>query len=332
MMQAHGIEGAPLAAIPPLIQMSLSAVPQAARTALLRDVYGPLLDMEFTPAADAPVRLDCDILALPSAAVVHARNSAMASRWLQPSSARDEVMLTWSETGARASLRQRGREVMGSDGHAVLTIGHEAVEAQMADGFNPVQLRFDRHMLTGLVPDIEDRLLMPIDPAGSAFRLLAAYVRVLRDLGSAIVPDTAPVVAAHLADLVALTIGGRRDAQGMAAQRGGRAARLAAVKHWTVARLRQPGLRVDAAAAAQGVSARYVQMLFAADGESFSAFVLGRRLALAYRALCDPTGTAPIGTIAFDAGFGDLSYFNRRFRAAYGEAPSDVRQRVRLGG
>jgi AraC-like DNA-binding protein len=34
-----------------------------------------------------------------------------------------------------------------------------------------------------------------------------------------------------------------------------------------------------------------------------------------------------ISAIAFDAGFGDLSYFNRAFRRHYGETPSAVRGR-----
>jgi AraC-like DNA-binding protein len=33
----------------------------------------------------------------------------------------------------------------------------------------------------------------------------------------------------------------------------------------------------------------------------------------------------PIGTIAYEAGFGDLSNFNHAFRRAYGMKPSDVR-------
>ena len=32
-----------------------------------------------------------------------------------------------------------------------------------------------------------------------------------------------------------------------------------------------------------------------------------------------------ISAIAYDAGFGDLSHFNRAFHRRYGETPSDVR-------
>ena len=47
------------------------------------------------------------------------------------------------------------------------------------------------------------------------------------------------------------------------------------------------------------------------------------------RHLPDPAdprlGTQPIGAIALDVGFGDLSYFNRTFRRRFGQTPSDVR-------
>lgn len=42
--------------------------------------------------------------------------------------------------------------------------------------------------------------------------------------------------------------------------------------------------------------------------------------------LCDPRYVGwTVSAIAFEAGFGDVSYFNRRFRRRYGGSPTDVR-------
>jgi AraC-like DNA-binding protein len=38
-----------------------------------------------------------------------------------------------------------------------------------------------------------------------------------------------------------------------------------------------------------------------------------------------------ITEIAYEAGFSDLSYFNRTFRRAHGATPSDIRKQAMLG-
>jgi AraC-like DNA-binding protein len=46
--------------------------------------------------------------------------------------------------------------------------------------------------------------------------------------------------------------------------------------------------------------------------------------------LTDPQRAAEkVATIAFEVGFGDLSYFNQVFRRRYGASPSDLRAQLR---
>ncbi|HXW27091.1 MAG TPA: helix-turn-helix transcriptional regulator, partial [Xanthobacteraceae bacterium] len=105
-----------------------------------------------------------------------------------------------------------------------------------------------------------------------------------------------------------------------------RAARLDAVKADIAANLGSARLSLKAVARRQGISASYVRKLFASEGTSFTDFVLAERLARAHRVLRDP-GCAgrPVSAIAFAAGFGDLSYFNRSFRRRFGDTPSGIR-------
>src|SRR5262245_11508226 len=112
--------------------------------------------------------------------------------------------------------------------------------------------------------------------------------------------------------------------------RPGRAARLAAIKADIAKRIRQRDLSVIAVAVQQGVTARYVQVLFRSEGTTFSKFVLEQRLARAHGLLLDPrTSAKTIRAIALDAGFADVSYFNRAFRRHYGASPSGVREAAR---
>jgi AraC-like DNA-binding protein len=86
-------------------------------------------------------------------------------------------------------------------------------------------------------------------------------------------------------------------------------------------------LAVDAVALRQRVTPRYVQMLFQDEGMTFSEFVLGQRLTRVYHELRDPRfRRTNISSIAFAAGFSELSYFNRTFRRRFGMSPSDLRR------
>jgi AraC-like DNA-binding protein len=106
-----------------------------------------------------------------------------------------------------------------------------------------------------------------------------------------------------------------------------RSARLRTAKVYIVENSYRQDLSVGSVAAHLGVTSRYLQRLFEADGTTFSAFVLGQRLTRAYRMLCDSQfSDRPVGVIAYDVGFGDLSYFNRCFRRQYGVTPTEIKE------
>jgi AraC-like DNA-binding protein len=131
-------------------------------------------------------------------------------------------------------------------------------------------------------------------------------------------------------DLAALIMGATRDAAEIAKGRGLRVARLRAIKADIAEKLASPNLSVRVVAMRQGVSPRYVQILFEEEGTTFSQYVIGQRLARAYRLLTDPRfADRSITSVAFDVGFGDLTYFNRAFRRCYGCTPSEVRTGAR---
>lgn len=188
-----------------------------------------------------------------------------------------------------------------------------------------------RQQVLQLVRNAEDLLGLPIADDQPALRHLRRYIGLLHEPGG--IADDPPLIAhigATLADLIALALGASGDAARLAGARGLRAARLRAIKADIALHLGEHELAVNTVAARQGVSPRYVQMLFEADGTTFSRFVLGQRLARARRLLTDPRYAAwTITAIALEAGFGDLSTFNHAFRRAYGCSPSDVRAPVR---
>lgn len=77
------------------------------------------------------------------------------------------------------------------------------------------------------------------------------------------------------------------------------------------------------------ISERYVHKLFAGTGKSFSEHLGELRLDECARRLDGAGPKASIIDVALDAGFSDVSYFNRRFKARFGETPSSYRRRQR---
>jgi AraC-like DNA-binding protein len=173
-----------------------------------------------------------------------------------------------------------------------------------------------------MLVDVEAAAGRRIPGDTAALALLRHYVASLPERLAE--PRLGGLVATHVYDLMALAIGATGDGRELASSRGGRAARLDAIQ---TALTRDPSLSIEQVAQAQGVTPRYIQMLFESQGTTFGEFVTERRLDLARALLRSPRYAGwSIAGIAFESGFKDLSHFNRRFRRRFGITPSDLRR------
>jgi len=99
------------------------------------------------------------------------------------------------------------------------------------------------------------------------------------------------------------------------------------IKSYIETHFRDPGLSPDQIAAAANISTRYLHKLFQGEFETVALYLRGLRLQHARDELLDPRHEhRSIAAIAHGCGFGDLSGFNRAFKAAYGINPRDVRR------
>lgn len=91
--------------------------------------------------------------------------------------------------------------------------------------------------------------------------------------------------------------------------------------------LADPGLDPVQVATAFGISTRYLHKLFEPERETVAHYIRDLRLERVRLRLLDSRfADRPISALAFDAGFGDLSGFNRAFKAKYGVSPRELRQ------
>jgi AraC-like DNA-binding protein len=90
--------------------------------------------------------------------------------------------------------------------------------------------------------------------------------------------------------------------------------------------LGDPDLDADGVAGHFGISARYVQMIFARADTTLSQLILERRLqTVAERLRSDPQRR--ICDVALEAGFNDVSHFCRRFHDRFGVSAREYRAR-----
>jgi AraC-like DNA-binding protein len=123
--------------------------------------------------------------------------------------------------------------------------------------------------------------------------------------------------------------GNEGEADHIARARGVRVGLRAAILHLIEQRSADPDLSATTVAKLLGLTPRYVHLLLEETGKSFTHHLLERRLERAAALLRDPRGHyRKIADIAAEAGFTDLSYFNRAFRRHFDATPSDIRGRA----
>ena len=184
-------------------------------------------------------------------------------------------------------------------------------------------LQVPHSILAPLVVDIDDTAMRLIPQHADALKLLRSYVGILLGENGLETPGLRHLVAHHIHGLIALTLGASRDV----ADHGVRAARIRAAKNYIIENSKRGDISIGLVAARLGVTPRYLQRIFEAEGTTFSSFLLNQRLSDVYRMLSEPQfNRQAVGTLAYDAGFGDLSYFNRCFRKLYGLTPKDWRE------
>lgn len=234
----------------------------------------------------------------------------------------DDVCLILN-TGRALSIQQGRRLSYAETGEAALLVYREPATISF-DCMNYMAVRVPSSALAPLTGNLAANAGRVVQRDRAALGLLMSYLRSLPDQIHQ--PELRGLITTHVYDLMALAIGATAEGREIASQRSVKAARLQAVKE---ALAEECGMSIWDIARLQGVSPRYVQKLFEEAGTTFTEHVLALRLEAARTMLVSPRYAGwTIVAIALEAGFGDLSHFNRRFKARYEQTPSDVRARA----
>lgn len=314
------------------LRFSTKDLPARDRVPMWREVYGrAILRLDIDPLADRPFNADIRLFALPglnlAVGAIGGTHDQRTRALL--SDGNDDLGLVLNASGL-SHASQLGQEATLGEGDAVLmSCGDPGSITRPALG-RYIGLRIPRATLMKFVPCLEDSFGRLLPANLSALRLLSAYLRTMMDNADFASPDLQHLAVVHIRDLVALVLGASRDAVMIAHSRGVRAARLGGLKADIKKNAGSRGLSLETLSARHRITARYIQRLFEEDGTSFTEFVLRQRLGTAHKLLTHPGFTdRTISAIAFESGFGDLSYFNRVFRRVFGATPSEIRDRAK---
>jgi AraC-like DNA-binding protein len=320
-------------------RFSTADVPEAARAGVVRELHlrertvlpaglEPLEPLE--PLSDRPPHVDVIKRTLPGLALVSGTFSGLrhTARPRGAAGHGENDLLFCVNVHGVSSAQQGDRELILKDGEAFFATR----AAAMFKIVRPTPARFigirvSREAVAALLGRLDDTPMSFVPHDTEAVNLLITYASAVVETLPLTTPELQRLAVSHIQELIAAAIVAARGGQAIEEGRGITAARLRMIMTDICAHLSDGGLSIADVAQRQRVTPRYVHKLFERDGLTFSSFVLGQRLARAHRILSDPRlADRTIGAIAFEVGFGDLSYFNRSFRRRYGATPGEIRR------
>ena len=292
--------------------------PERDRVAMFHEMHGRD-GIRVEPRGGESLRIDATVVRFPNFALLRGHRSPLRSEF---SDGNDRLVFNLS---GPAVAVQFGREVLLERGDAIVLCGSDRGTLTTTKSGRISTLEFPRGALMPLLNDPRRACARRIPKDSMPLQLLRAYVEAAHRGCSTENADFPGIAIAHMYDLASLTIGAAPEAESVARGRGVRAARLRAIKNDILARIDRD-IELTALAGRHGLSGRYVRMLFESDGTSVTEFIREERLKRARSMLLNPRfATRKIAEVAYEAGFNDLSYFNRAFRRRFGQSPSEIR-------
>lgn len=241
----------------------------------------------------------------------------------------DSFVLRLQVAGSTAFVHD-DREMTMAPGDLVMWTLSAPFTAHQLGAYETLAIKIPWRMLAPLLASGDPMSPTRIDPRSTVGSLISAYVPAIARAADEFDPEPQHAMLASLCGLLSIAVGPAADARLVGAA-GVAAARRHAIARHIEDNFNDPGLKPPSVAHHFGISERYLNRLLERTGRSFSATVLRCRLEASRTMLADARhNKRAVAEIAFQCGFSDLSYFNRRFRAAYGMTPRDTRHQALL--
>jgi AraC-like DNA-binding protein len=246
--------------------------------------------------------------------------------------AREEVMLVSLQVRGVGIIAQDGREARLLPGDFACYDSTRPYTLNFDAGFEQLVLHMPRAAMVRRIGRTEvwtARRIAGTSPVGS---LVLPFVQ----RAASIVSDVAPATASQLSETCLLLVTAALGERLGEIAAGGSSARTALIfraKAMIDSNLHDHALNTEKVAQLVGISPRYLQDLFHAEGTTVSDWIWQRRLDKSRRDLADPLRAGDsIAQIALACGFADFGHFSHRYKDAFGTSPREDRARMRSSG
>jgi AraC-like DNA-binding protein len=304
------------------VRFTTSNLPERNRLEVWRETFGrAVVRVDIEPLSDHPFHAKATLRALPGLRTIACSGSAVRNRRTQALAADgDECVGLFINFGAKAAISQRNTDVVLGRGDATLISHDPSIVIPSPDGF--VGVIVPRAALAARTKEVDEAILPLIPRTTDALRLLVSYLRSIQDKLPLVSPELRQLVMDHVQELIALALRpceNKTDGLSAAAN-----ARLAVALDYIAGNFHDPELSVGKVARRQHISPRYLQRIIETTGLPFTAHVNEFRLQHAFSLLAENSDRRIID-VALQAGFSDISHFNRLFRSRFGDTPTGIR-------
>ncbi|MBO0774866.1 MAG: helix-turn-helix domain-containing protein [Actinobacteria bacterium] len=224
----------------------------------------------------------------------------------------------------RLAMTQDGREALLRPGDFTVYDSSRPCRISGLGPFELIVVKVSRQAFLAHCPLPKDATATVVRGDRGTGALLAPFLRALATHAASLPPAAVPLVGGNVLELLGTALTERAGATSRSA--APRPGQLQRARRYILNHLAEPGLSPATVAAALGVSVRYLQGIFHAEGTSPFRWVQEQRLEQAAGLLSDPgCDGLTITDVAFRVGFTDTSHFSRSFKRRYGTGPRDYR-------
>lgn len=240
----------------------------------------------------------------------------------------DALYLVKFQLKGESILQQRGREAHLKPGDFALCSTTEPYQLHLPSSYQQAVLSIPQNTLQELLKSPDDYLGIRMGREFPTHGLLSQFLYSLLQRIELLSPTVVKRLESNILDLLITSLEAMSGAD-EAPMENTVQDHLRRIKRFIAMHLQDARLSPEFIAQAEGISKRYLHMLFKEEGISVSRYIQQQRLEACSRTLADASMRHLSTTdIALEWGFGDLSHFHRCFKAYYSITPRQYRLRA----